>query len=243
MSILKNELLGKYCQIPNELMTDKSLSNGAFRVLCLLFSKPDNWKVYNKAIMADLGIKKTDTLSAYWSECIESGWLERIKITDSKNGTIGAYDYSLNLSPKKVCTPEEGIPENGVYPKMGEHNNTNSSNKTKESNNNPLPLCISSDVWNEWVQHRKEIKKPLTPTTIKKQFKQLEEFNRLGMDTTEVINASIAGGYAGLFALRIGKKWEPTKSKMDITSETYEKVQEMKRQQAGKQNFIDGEIA
>jgi len=62
------------------------------------------------------------------------------------------------------------------------------------------------------------------------------------METTEVINASFAGGYTGLFALRTGKKYEPTKSKMDVTMETYERVQEMKRQQAGKQDFINGEI-
>lgn len=245
MGILKNDFFDQYCQIPNDLITDSSLSNGAFRVLCLLFSKPNNWKVYNKSIMKDLDIKKTDTLSAYWKECIESGWLERTKITDSEDGTIGAYDYSLNLSPKKVATPEEGIPEKRVYPKNGEHNKKNSYNKTKESNtnNNPLPLCINQTVWEEWVQHRKEIKKPLTPSTIKKQIAQLEKFDKLGMDTTEVINASILAGYTGLFALRTGKKYEPTKSKMDITMETYERAQEMKRQQASKQNFIDGELA
>jgi hypothetical protein len=112
------------------------------------------------------------------------------------------------------------------------------SNKVQETQF--LPSCISSDVWNEWVQHRKEIKKPLTPTTIKKQFKQLEDFNRLGMDTTEVINASIAGGYAGLFALRTGKKYELPKSKFDTSMETYYSLHPEQRPQT---NFIEGEIA
>jgi hypothetical protein len=173
MSLLRNDLQGKYCQIPNELITDKRLSNGAFRVLCLLFSKPDNWKVYNKSIMKDLSIKKTDTLSAYWKECIESGWLERDRITDAEDGTIGAYDYSINLSPKMVGTPEEGIPEKRVSPKNGEHNNTNSSNKTKENiksidasliskfkeETNAGEVAINLMAW--FIQYRKSIKKPI----------------------------------------------------------------------------------
>lgn len=242
MGILKNDFFDQYCQIPNELITDSSLSNGAFRVLCLLFSKPNNWKVYNKSIMKDLDIKKTDTLSAYWKECIESGWLERTKITDSEDGTIGAYDYSLNLSPKMVGIPEDGIPDNRVYPKNGEHNKKNSYNKTEESNINPLPLCINPQVWAEWVQHRKEIKKPLTPSTIKKQIAQLEKFDKLGMDTTEIINASISAGYVGLFALRTGKKYQPPQHQGNKKSPG-DWIREMKQEQLDKQNINDAEMA
>jgi hypothetical protein len=242
MSILRKDFYDEFARIPNELISDHRLSNGAFRVLCLLFSKPNNWKVYNKAIMRELCIKKPHTMAEYWKECIESGWLSRELITDSKDGTVGAYNYSINLLPKMGTTAEEGTAENGQLPKMGIHNNTNSKNNTKESNNNPLPLCIDPTVWAEWVQHRKEIKKPLTPTTIKKQIAQLEKFDKLGMDTTEIINASISAGYVGLFALRHGKKYEAPKSKMDTTMETYEKAQQQKREMAQRQNSIDGEI-
>ena len=60
------------------------------------------------------------------------------------------------------------------------------------------------------------------------------------MDTTEIINASISAGYTGLFALRTGKKYEAPKSKVDVTMETWERVQAMKR---GNGEFIEGEIA
>jgi len=160
---------------------------------------------------------------------IENGSRNHTRIVTLTNLVIPPYQNS-NTPLLKQQETKENI----------QTNKTN--NKTKTHETQFLPSCISSDVWAEWVQHRKEKKNPLTPTTIKKQFKQLEEFNRLGMDTTEVINASIAGGYAGLFALRTGKKYEPPKSKMDVTMETYERVQEMKRQQAGKQDFINGEI-
>lgn len=240
MSILRKDFYDEFARIPNELITDQRLSNGAFRVLCLLFSKPDNWKVYNKAIMRELDIKKPHTMAEYWRECLDSGWLSRELITDSKNGSVGAYNYSINLLPKMGTTAEEGTAENGQLPKMGIHSNTNSKNKTKENNtNNPLPLCINPTVWAEWVQHRKEIKKPLTPSTIKQQIAQLEKFDKLGMDTTEVINASISAGYTGLFALRVGKKYQPPQSKVSTTMSAYEKLC---AEREGKQNFIDGEI-
>jgi len=156
--------------------------------------------------------------------------IEKRDRADRKHDENTRDDNGTSMGQRSIVEDSIGEVSKGKY--------NNKANETQF-----LPSCISSDVWNEWVQHRKEIKKPLTPTTIKKQFKQLEDFNRLGMDTTEVINASIAGGYAGLFALRTGKKYEPHKSKMDITMETYERVQEMKRQQAGNQNVIEGEIA
>lgn len=241
MSILRNDLQGKYCQIPNELIIDQRLSNGAFRVLCLLFSKPNNWKVYNKAIMNELGVKKPHTMAGFWKECVDSGWLSRELITSSKEGTVGAYNYSINLLPIMGITADKGTAENGQLPKMGIHNKTNSTNKTDKSNTNSLPFCIKPTVWAEWVQHRKELKKSLTPTTIKKQLAQLEKWDKLGMDTGEIIHASITNGWAGLFPLRYGMRQtngNGTKN-AQTTAEAYEA---MKQEQNAHNGFIDTEV-
>ena len=45
MNTLRNELKRDYSQIPNDLITDLTLSAGALRVLLYLFTKPDEWKV------------------------------------------------------------------------------------------------------------------------------------------------------------------------------------------------------
>lgn len=52
-------------------------------------------------------------------------------------------------------------------------------------------------AWSEWEQHRKEIKKKLTPTTIKRQLKTLSQFKiEIAISSIE---KSIQQGWTGLF--------------------------------------------
>ena len=62
-----------------------------------------------------------------------------------------------------------------------------------------LPDWLNADVWNEWVAYRKEIKKTLTPISIKRQLKLLEE-NKA--DHIEIIETSIRNGWTGLFPVK-----------------------------------------
>ena len=58
-------------------------------------------------------------------------------------------------------------------------------------------------IWMEWVDHRREIKKPLTPTSIKRTTKMLERF---GHDRAiESIGNSISNGWQGLFMPDAGR--------------------------------------
>lgn len=61
-----------------------------------------------------------------------------------------------------------------------------------------LPTWLNLEAWEKWIQHRKEIKKPLTPTSTKQQLEFLEEHKS---DHVEIIKASINGGYMGLFPI------------------------------------------
>ena len=47
MAIIINKVLDSFTQIPNDLLTDNNLSNGAKVVFCYLASKPTSWQVYN----------------------------------------------------------------------------------------------------------------------------------------------------------------------------------------------------
>ena len=66
-----------------------------------------------------------------------------------------------------------------------------------------LPDWLNLDAWNKWVKHRKEIKKPLTPTSIEQQLKLLEENKS---DHVKIIETSISGGYMGLFPIKSDSK-------------------------------------
>jgi hypothetical protein len=59
-----------------------------------------------------------------------------------------------------------------------------------------------AEVWMEWCQHRKELRKPLTSTSVKQQLAKLEEFKANGSDPVEVIKQSISNGWQGLFEVK-----------------------------------------
>lgn len=57
------------------------------------------------------------------------------------------------------------------------------------------PDNVSAETWARWVQHRKEIRKPLTPTSCSQQAEQLATCP----NPDAVIAKSIASGWQGLF--------------------------------------------
>lgn len=104
MSILKNKMAERFAQIPNELTEDLELSAKAFRVACYLFSRPTDWEVNNKDIQKKLGIKRRESMSKYWQELINTGWLTRTRKVNNQGNQLPGYDYSLNIEPARPCT-------------------------------------------------------------------------------------------------------------------------------------------
>lgn len=62
-----------------------------------------------------------------------------------------------------------------------------------------LPEWLTAETWGEWEQFNRERRKPLPPTTVKAQLKQLAEFRARGMPPEAVIAQSIARNWQGLF--------------------------------------------
>lgn len=67
-----------------------------------------------------------------------------------------------------------------------------------EENNNTigLPEWLNKEVWDQWIKYRKEVKKPLKPSTIALQIKNLSKYQEIHK---EVILKSIEKGWQGLF--------------------------------------------
>ena len=64
----------------------------------------------------------------------------------------------------------------------------------------PVPEWLDAQAWTDWVCNREETKKPFkTERGITAAFKLLKECLDEGHDPVDVINASIANGYQGLF--------------------------------------------
>jgi hypothetical protein len=71
--------------------------------------------------------------------------------------------------------------------------------KKPAGDNGKLPDWLDKDAWQEWTQHRKELKKTLTPLTTKKQLNMLSTNQP---DHVAIINQSIEKGWTGLFKLK-----------------------------------------
>jgi len=64
-------------------------------------------------------------------------------------------------------------------------------------NHQPLPSWLNLEAWSEFEQHRKDIKKPLTPMAAKKNISILEKHKT---QQQEIIDKTIANQWTGLFA-------------------------------------------
>ena len=167
VNTLRNELKANYSQIPNELITDLSLSSGALRVLLYLFTKPDNWNVYNADICKQLNISEK-TLTKYWSELLSSKWLRREKKQTKDGKFTGGYSYligSFTISEESSESVE-----------CSDHSNNKLIQK-KETNNNKY------DIFLDYLKSKCKYKSKVTKTKDGKVlFNQIEDKRQLIID-------------------------------------------------------------
>jgi DNA-binding MarR family transcriptional regulator len=75
------------------------------------------------------------------------------------------------------------------------------ANQGMLTNKGKIELPFSSDefreAWTEWEQHRREIKKPLTPTSTERQLKTLASIGEA--EAIAAIHRSISNGWTGIF--------------------------------------------
>jgi len=74
--------------------------------------------------------------------------------------------------------------------------------KPQRKNSISLPDWLNFESWAEFVQHRKDIKKPLTHLAAKKNLAVLEKFKD---QQKQIIDTTIANRWTGLFSLKNGE--------------------------------------
>lgn len=136
MSKLTNKMQKHFTQLPNAIILDKTLSDGAFRVFAYIAGKPDGWIINNRDVQHNLDIKRKETMAKYWRELIESGWITRQPLLNDIGNPSGYYDYDLNIIPVKPSTEKPYHPSTEKPDTVNAEVRKNRTLNNKELDNN-----------------------------------------------------------------------------------------------------------
>lgn len=207
-----------FTQIPNELILNEKISGSGFRLLAYIYSKPNNWRFYRKNISKELNwtLSKLDRIIV---ELKKVGVLETIQHISYTEWIIKPLSKTTVPTIKNDSTPLSKmivppIKNDSPYNSNTEKSNTELNNTEKRKNLflEFLPEKLNYpeflEKWEEWIIFRKkELKKPITITSAKSQFKMLSNES----NPISVIDKSIMNGYQGLIpekskTFKTGKK-------------------------------------
>ena len=159
-----------FTMAPNELITDKRVKAVAFRLWCLLNSKPEDWIFKPDVLMDELGVKSSDTFYKHRKDLIKYGY---VKVTENKkeDGTFDSTIYELTI-PEKVddgTVPQKNRDGKNGVPKNRVTNNKEYSNKEKDNNKESAILFENSEndpkkatVFSESMAANEEVFKNMT---------------------------------------------------------------------------------
>lgn len=87
-----------------------------------------------------------------------------------------------------------------------------------------LPFFVDSHIFKDFINHRKEIKKPMTQNAVNATIKKLCDFHAKGYDCNEILNNSIANGWQGIF--------EPQQARQGVINANKPLIQRLGEQEA-----------
>lgn len=126
MSILTNEMFGKFTQVPNIIITDTNIKHSAYRQYCYLLSKPTGWIVRNGDITIQLGIAAS-TIASNFKNLIENRYINRYPLKNNDGKYLGGYDYHIFVIPTESTKNSES--RNKGYGKNMDYSNTYTSDE------------------------------------------------------------------------------------------------------------------
>jgi len=118
--------------------------------------------------------------------------------TNNKYSMISIANWSEHQDKgRQAGNPKAGKGQAKGRQRATNNNDNNDNNKPK--GDSELPAWLNKEAWSEFEQHRKDIKKPLTPMAAKKNISILEKHKT---QQQEIIDKTIANQWTGLFALK-----------------------------------------
>jgi hypothetical protein len=205
---------------------DRRLSWAARGVLVFLLGKPDNWEVSVAALVNETAecTRPTgrDGVYAALKELIEVGYIVRVQ-TRADDGAMSSVRYLVGETPRRPLTekpeaaPLTGLPDtaqpdtaNPTLTRTDFKQGLREEQELKDAKPKRAKAAavikpaewIDDQVWADFVQHRKEIKAPLTGKASERLLVTLSKAREAGHNPNDMLNKSIEMGWRGVFIPR-----------------------------------------
>jgi DNA-binding HxlR family transcriptional regulator len=187
-------------KLSNSFICDKRLSPFDFRVFFIILK----WDTWDKPVTIEKMADEIGISTKSFGRSVKK--LEELKyIKVERNTNWETFKYSIHSKAHKNESPvdknESPLIDGNESPLLIKTSNIKERKKKEKPTpaKIELPGWLDKEVWAEWVEYRKEIKKKLTPSMISKQLKFLEKHNGTH---AAIIEQSIQNGWTGLFPLK-----------------------------------------
>lgn len=196
-----------------------NLSEGAEVFFTRLIMKADDFGCYygNPKILSStlypLRNISHDRIIKLRDECAQSGVIQVYKVEGKDYVCIRNFGQRLRAMNRKFPEPPEMEVQSEVSAPPSDDSHMTAEEKGREVETEEeveveekevadalLSLGGFAKVWNEWEQHRKEKRAPLTPSVKKKQLKFLARWPP--EEAIAIIEQSLLQGWTGLFELK-----------------------------------------
>lgn len=225
MSVIRTKRERDFTIVPNDALRDPTLSWAAKGLLSLMLSYPNDWRYSLKHLttISRTGLHGTRTA---FQELEAAGYVTRT-LTQDDAGVITGYEYVVRDDKHTVVRKsDDGEDEHrrAVYRRRNspttekphatktERPTKTESTKTEQPQpssaaptrdtfkpeNEIIPDHLDRSEWTAFCQHRREIRKRLTPTTTTRLLALLE---RHPQDANTMLKRSIENGWTGVFPL------------------------------------------
>lgn len=216
-----------FTRIPNNIIDNLRLDPYQFQILSIIIRKTDGWckvedgislsqfQIFvsfkkNKIIntiksLENLGlIVKTKQQKQDGGNSFNLYKVSQTLVSENNKGSISQVQplVSENNKQKKAITKET----NTIKEKDIKENPTVKKSLTVQKNDlleaHPLKESVK-----EFIEHRRELKKPMTNLALTKFINKIDTFTDRGFNVQECMNNSIAAGYSTIYEPKIKKAY------------------------------------
>lgn len=178
----------------------RSSTEDGKRIIPIDSDRPWGWRIVNYEYYRNLASRE------------DKREKDRQRIADKRKTSIES-DVSQSVAE---CRSESLEVANVAYTEAEANTDTDTNKKQKKVAS--LPTWLPKELWNEYKEHRRKLKAPLTDYAEYLELKELTKLRDAGNDPEKVINKTIQKGWKGLFELK-GKPDKPAVKPKDFPSQ------------------------